>query len=48
MTFEVKKQNDKYAIFDGNKQITEWFNSVWFDGLVLGESNYFEVSRYGV
>jgi len=41
MIFKIREQNGKYAIFDDNKQITDWFDDVWSGGLVKGQSNFF-------
>jgi len=47
MSFEIREKNGKYAIFNGDVQITEWFDDIVEDGLVEGESNYFIVRKNG-
>jgi len=48
MAFEIREQNDKYAIFKGDKQITEWFDWIGDYGLVEGQSNYFAAKEDGI
>jgi len=45
--FKIREQNGKKAVFRDGKQISEWFDEIWDDGLVSGQSNYFIAKEDG-
>jgi len=47
MKFKVVEQDDKKAIFKDRVQISDWFDCVYEDGLVKGQSNYFVAKKDG-
>jgi len=40
MTFEIRKQNGKMAIFEDGVRITKWFDRIWYNKFIKGESDY--------
>ncbi|MGC8751896.1 hypothetical protein, partial [Hydrotalea sp.] len=49
MRYEIRRRGDGgKAIFDENgNRISEWFDEIWEDGLVKGESKYYIAEKDG-
>ncbi|MDA3855362.1 MAG: hypothetical protein PF569_03825 [Candidatus Woesearchaeota archaeon] len=46
MKYEIREDKDKKAIFDeSGKQISDWWDYIWVNGLVYGESDFYLVRR---
>ncbi|MDA3855363.1 MAG: hypothetical protein PF569_03830 [Candidatus Woesearchaeota archaeon] len=42
MKYEIREDKDKKAIFDeSGKQISDWWDYIWVNGLVSGESDFY-------